>query len=200
MSSAIAAIADDIAYDTHDIDDGLRSGLFALEDLLAVPFVARAWGVVRARYPDAPEARLHAELVRDQIGLMVNDVLAETRRRVAEAGVASASDVRAAGRALAGFSAGLAVEERQLKAFLYANMYNAPPVAAVRVGAQRVVAGLAAAYRADPDLLPAQWRPAGRDEVAVLRAIGDYIAGMTDRYAIRQYRDLIGPIDLPEGF
>ena len=200
LEAQIAAIADDIAYDNHDIDDGLRSGLFSLEQLLAVPFVARAWNVVRARYPGVPEARLHAELVRDQIGLMVNDVLAETQRRVAAAGVENVDDVRAAGIPLAGFSADLAAEERQLKTFLYAHMYNAPQVAAVRVEAQKIVTGLAGAYAADPSLLPQDWRPADGDPVATLRAVGDFIAGMTDRYAIRQYRDLIGPIALPEGF
>jgi dGTPase len=200
LEAQIAAIADDIAYDNHDIDDGLRSGLFTLEELLEVPFVARAWASVKARYPQVPEPRLHAELVRDQIGLMVNDVLAETRRRVAEAGARSIEDVRAAGRALAGFSAPLAAEERELKRFLYARMYNAPPVAAVRREAQKVVAGLAAAYRAEPALLPEEWRPRDPGLVPTLRAIGDFIAGMTDRYAIRQYREIVGPVDLPEAF
>jgi dGTPase len=200
LEAQIAAIADDIAYDNHDIDDGLRSGLFTLDQLLEVPFVARAWAAVRARYPDLADERLHAELVRDQIGLMVNDVLGETKRRVTEAGAASADDVRAAGRALAGFSAGLAAEERQLKRFLYAHMYNAPPVAAVRIEAQRIVAGLAGTFRADPSLLPAPWRPTASDSVATLRAIGDYIAGMTDRFAIREYRRIVGEVALPEGF
>jgi dGTPase len=131
---------------------------------------------------------------------MVNDVLAETQRRVAEAGVASADEVRAAGRALTGFSEEMSREERALKRFLYARMYNAPPVAAVRTEAQRVVAGLAAAYRDDPALLPEEWRPREPGEVAKLRAVGDFIAGMTDRYAIRQYRALVGPVDLPEAF
>ena len=200
LEAQIAAVADDIAYDNHDIDDGLRSGLFTLDDLLEVPFVARAWAAVIRRYPQQSEARLTAELVRDQIGLMVNDVLAETRRRVAEAGAASIEDVRAAGRALAGFSADMAQEERALKRFLYARMYNAPPVVAVRIEAQRVVAGLAAAYRADPLLLPEEWRPVSAGPVPTLRAIGDFIAGMTDRYAIRRYRALVGPVDLPEAF
>jgi dGTPase len=200
LEAQIAAIADDIAYDNHDIDDGLRSGLFTLEELLEVPFVARAWAAVKARYPQVPETRLAAELVRDQIGLMVNDVLGETQRRVAGARARSSDEVRAAGRALAGFSEAVAGEERALKRFLYARMYNAPPVAAVREEAQRVVAGLAAAYRADPVLLPEEWRPTSRDPVTTLRAIGDFIAGMTDRYAIRQYRALVGPVNLPEAF
>jgi dGTPase len=200
LEAQVAAIADDIAYDNHDIDDGLRSGLFTLRELLEVPLVARAWYAVRSRYPDIPEQRLTGELVRDQIGLMVNDVLAETRRRVAEAGVASSDDVRAAGQALSGFSEALGAEERVLKRFLYARMYNAPPVAAVRAQAQRVVAGLAAAYRADPGLLPAEWRPVTEGPTATMRTIGDFIAGMTDRYAIGRYRELIGPVELPEAF
>jgi dGTPase len=94
----------------------------------------------------------------------------------------------------------VAREERELKRFLYARMYNAAPVVAVRVEAQRVVAGLAAAYWANPMLLPEEWRPRDRGVVPTLRAIGDFIAGMTDRYAIRQYRALVGPVDLPEAF
>ena len=200
LEAQIAAIADDIAYDNHDIDDGLRAGLFTLDELFEVPFVARAWAAVKARYPDVPEARLTSELVRDQIGIMVNDVLAETQRRVAKAGVSSLEDVRAAGGSLAGFSPALAAEERELKRFLYARMYNAPPVAAVRAEAQKVVAGLATAYRADPGLLPEEWRPREEGLVPALHAIGDFIAGMTDRYAVRQYRTLVGPVDLPEAF
>jgi len=198
LEAQIAAIADDIAYDNHDIDDGLRAGLFALDELLAVPLAARAWRAVNARHPGAATARLVPELVRDLIGRMVNDVLAETKRRTAESDAASIDDVRAAGGPLAGFSAEMAVEERALKAFLYARMYDAPSVKTVRAEAQRLLAALFAAYRDDPALLPAEWRPQPGAEP--LRAIGDFIAGMTDRYAIRQHRTLIGPVDLPEGF
>jgi dGTPase len=200
LEAQVAAIADDIAYDNHDIDDGLRAGLFTLGELMEVPFVARAWEAVRARYPDLPEERLAPELVRDQIGLMVNDVLAETRRRVAEAGVGSVDDVRSAGKALSGFSEALGREERVLKRFLYARMYNSPRVAAVKREAQRIIANLAAAYLADPLQLPPGWRDEEADDVGTVRAIGDFIAGMTDRYAIARHRELVGPVELPEAF
>jgi dGTPase len=186
----VAAIADDIAYDNHDIDDGLRAGLFTIEELLAVPLVADAWARVRARHPDIGEDRLVPELVRDLIGRMVNDVLAETGRRAAA--MSGIGDVRAAGRALAGFSGEMAAEEAVLKAFLHARMYDAPQVKAVRAEAQKVLAGLFDAYRAEPGLLPPEWRPEGDP----LRAIGDFIAGMTDRYAVRRHEELVGPTPL----
>jgi dGTPase len=131
---------------------------------------------------------------------MVNDLLEETRRRVAESGVQCADDVRAAGRALAGFSAQVAAEERQLKTFLYDRMYNSPPVQTVRVEAQRVIANLFAAYRADTAQLPPAWQPADSSEQSVVRAIGDFMAGFTDRYAIARHRELVGPVQLPEAF
>ena len=200
LEAQVAAISDDIAYDNHDIDDGLRAGLLTLDELLAVPFVEGAWAGVRARYPDVEEARLHPELVREQIGLMVIDVIAETRRRVAEAGVESTEDVRAAGRPLAGFSEGMAAAERELKTYLYANMYRSPPLLAVQAEAKRVIADLFAAYRADPRLIPVQRRPADAPLVPTLRAVSDFVAGMTDRYAITQHNQLIGPVQLPEAF
>ena len=200
LEAQVAAVADDIAYDNHDIDDGLRAGLFTLADLLVVPLIARTWAQVRARFPDVEEARLVPELVRDQIGLMVGDVLDETRRRLADSEVETVDDIRGAGRPLAGFSAAMAGEEAELKRFLHGRMYNAPPVMAVRDQAQAVVARLFAAYREDPRRLPPGWLPLEPDEVASLRAIGDFIAGMTDRYAVRQHRELVGPVELPEGF
>ena len=201
LEAQVAAVADDVAYDNHDVDDGLRARLFELDDLLEVPLVRRGWESVRARHPDLPAGRLLPELVRDQIGAMVNDILAETRRRIADAGVETAEDVRAAGRALAGFSEPMAAEERRLKAFLYERMYDSPEILEVKAEARRVVAGLFAAYRDDPARLPPEWRPADAgDRVATLRAIGDFIAGMTDRYAIARHRELVGPVDLPERF
>jgi dGTPase len=188
LEAQIAAISDDIAYDNHDIDDGLRAGLFTLEELLEVPLVARTWDSIRLRYPDIAEARLVPELVREMIGVMVADVLAETRARTE--GIGSVEAVRDAGRPLAGFSESLAGEERALKRFLYARMYDAPEVKAVRSEAQTMLAELFGAYRDDPGLLPAEWRP--RPGAEPLRAIGDFVAGMTDRFAVRCHGEIVG--------
>jgi dGTPase len=198
LEAQVAAVADDIAYNNHDIDDGLRARMFGLEDLLTVPLVARLWATARQRFPEIEEARLMPELVREQIGLMVNDVIDETRRRTAAAGVESIDDVRAAGRPLAGFSEAMAEEENRLKAFLYERMYHAAPQRAVAAEARKLIAGLFEAYRADPTLLPEEWRREWGHEVPMLRTIGDFIAGMTDRYAIAQYRQHVGPVELPE--
>jgi dGTPase len=132
------------------------------------------------------------------IGHMVGDVLAETRQRVRDAGVETIEDVRSAGRPLAGFSAALAGEERELKDFLYARLYDLAELKPIRTEAERVVAGLAAAYRADPCLMPQSWQRGG-DDVEQLRTIGDFIAGMTDRFAIARHEELVGPVNLPAG-
>ena len=199
LEAQVAAIADDIAYDNHDIDDGLRAGIIDLEELVELPLVARHWRAIAERHPDAPLDRRLRALVSSQIGSMVNDVLTETRRRVGEAGVTSIDEVRGAGQALADFSAGLAEEERALKTMLYDRLYNSPALVPVRLEAQRVVANLAAAYRADAKLLPEAWRVAG-DVTAQLRSIGDFIAGMTDRFAIARHEELVGPVSLPDRF
>jgi dGTPase len=196
LEAQVAAIADDIAYDNHDIDDGLRAGLLDIAELVELPLVARLWARIAERHPGiAPDKRQRA-LVRDMIGAMVEDVLAETEHRAAEAGIETVDDVRSAGRQLAGFSEALASEERQLKRFLYDRLYGSPELVRVREQAQQVVANLAAAYRADPSLLPADWRRDG-DEVQRVRTIGDFVAGMTDRFAIARHEELIGPADLP---
>ncbi len=199
LEAQVAAVADDVAYDNHDIDDGIRAGLLNLDELVEVPIVRRHWDAIDQRHPGLSDEKKLRALVRDQIGSMVGDLIAETRRRVADAGVETCDEVRAAGQPLAGFSASLADEERTLKRFLYERLYNAPELIPIRVEAQRVVSNLFAAYRDDPSLLPDNWRSEG-DETQRLRTIGDFIAGMTDRFAVARHEELVGPVDLPDRF
>jgi dGTPase len=199
LEAQVAAVADDIAYDNHDIDDGLRAGLLDLDELIELPIVKRHWEEIERRHPGLSTGKKVRALVRDQIGTMVGDLITETGRRISEAGVASPDDVRSAGRQLAGFSSALSEEERALKRFLYTRLYNAAELVPVRMEAQRVVAGLFAAYRDEPSLLPADWRTE-EGETQRLRMIGDFIAGMTDRFAVARHRELVGPVDLPDRF
>jgi dGTPase len=201
LEAQVAAIADDIAYDNHDIDDGLRAGLLTLDQLMQMPMIADAWRDVERRFPGVSAKRLTGELIRSQIGAMVNDLMAETRARIAGSGVETVADVRAAGQCLAGFSDTMREAERELKRFMYANLYHHPSQLAAAASARQVVSGLFDAYAADPALMPPEWRAAvPGDEPSRSRHIADFIAGMTDRYAIARYRELLGAIDLPDAF
>ncbi len=201
LEAQVAAIADDIAYDNHDIDDGLRAGLLDFDDLVEQRFVATQWANVRARFPDIPSVRLRPELIRQQIGLMVNDVITSSSEAIRASGVSSVNDVRVAGRPLIGFSHALGDAERELKAFMYAKLYHHEKQIAVADQARLVVEQLFAAYCDTPALLAAEWR-ANLPEAAPgrVRHIADFIAGMTDRYALDRYREHVGPIDMPDGF
>ncbi|OBX20424.1 deoxyguanosinetriphosphate triphosphohydrolase [Erythrobacter sp. QSSC1-22B] len=196
LEAQVANVADDIAYDNHDIDDGLRSGFLELDDLLTLDFVADRWRGVERRFPHAEHDRKLRELVREQIGAMVNDVVAETAGRVK--GVDSIAEVRGADGSLAGFSAEMAQHERRLKAFMYDKLYYHPEQQVTAERAREVIASLFAAYRADPAALPQDRRetlPAAEPQRA--RHIADFIAGMTDRFAIDEYTRLHGKA--PEG-
>ncbi|WP_404712074.1 deoxyguanosinetriphosphate triphosphohydrolase [Sphingomonas sp. MMS24-J13] len=200
LEAQVASLADDIAYDNHDIDDGIRAGLLTVEDALTVPLVAQAWDGVRRNWPGIPPERLTGELVRDQIGMMVADLIEESRRRIAAAAPATIADVHAASGPLIGFTQEMAMAERVLKRFMYARLYHHPRQLEVAEQAGGIIAGLAQAYLAEPTLLPDRWRDAlPTDEPGRTRHIGDFIAGMTDRYAVARYREVVGPVEMPEG-
>ena len=197
LEAQLAAIADDIAYDNHDIDDGLRAGLLTLDQLLAVPVVKHCWDRVRARYPDIPQDRLLRELVREQIGLMANDLIASTRRNIAEARVETVEDVRSAGRPLVCFSPELAAQERDLKRFMYASLYHHPSQLAAANRARIIVRDLFRAYQQQPELMPSEWQDDRLlNEPGRSRHIGDFIAGMTDRYAEKRHAEIFGEMAL----
>jgi len=201
LEAQVAAVADDIAYDNHDIDDGIRAGLLSLDEVLDVPLVAEGWAAVRGRWPDTPPQRLTGELIREQIGRMVNDVISESSRRIAIARPEDSDEVRQMEQPLVDFSRGMSQEERTLKRLMYARLYHHPRQIGISEQAGLIISALAEAYFADPALLPEHWLGTLPDiEPARTRHIGDFIAGMTDRYALARYREIIGPIEMPDGF
>jgi dGTPase len=187
IEAQIANFADEIAYNNHDVDDGLRSGLLALAQLGDVPLFARHADEVRALYPAIAERRMVHETVRRMINTLITDLTDESRRRIATAAPASIDAVRAA-PPLVAFSAALRAEADALKSFLFDNLYRHYKVARMTSRARRIVRELFTAFHDEPRLLP----PEHSRRVAAEgpRAIADYVAGMTDRYAIREHRRL----------
>ena len=193
LEAQIAAIADDIAYDNHDIDDGIRAGLLTLDQLRELPLIDSRWRAIFDRYPGARHETLLRELVREQIGAMVNDVIETTRARIIELGVETVDDVRNAGRTIGGFSDELAARERQLKAFMYANLYHHSEQLAAAEQARVIIADLFSAYSNDTSLLPEEWRATvPSDEPQRSRHIADFLAGMTDRFATTSHLAIFG--------
>jgi dGTPase len=188
LEAQVAALADDIAYNAHDIDDGLRANLFSLADLKAVPLPAEILDGIDQHYPLLDEHRRGAALVRELISRLINDVTAETGRRLAFAAPRSADDVRRRGAACAGFSSGAAAHERTIKAFLWEHMYRHERVMKVMREAEGVVRDLFAFYRQNPDEMPPDWNAGVQaDDAGVARRVGDFIAGMTDRFALTEH-------------
>lgn len=192
VEAQVAAMSDDIAYHSHDVDDGLRAGLFAVSDLADVPILGPILHDVRSRYPDLENSRLIHEIGRRLINVMVNDLLAETSRRLHDAAPASPDDVRLFGAPLVGFSAEIDRDNRALKEFLFERMYRHYRVNRMTSKARRVVADLFTLYVDEPECLPAEWRIGAEQSDKTLRArhVADYIAGMTDRFALDEHRRL----------
>jgi dGTPase len=181
----VASLADDIAYHSHDIDDGLRAGLFALSDLADAPLAGDAARDVLAKFKNVEEDRLVQETVRRLIGRLVSDLTDETWLRLTESGVGSADDIRWHGAPVVAFSPAIGAANRDLKAWLFDNMYHHERITKGRTDARRVVEDLFACFMAEPDRMPPEWTEHARerDETGKARVVADYIAGMTDRFA-----------------
>jgi dGTPase len=188
----LAAIADDIAYDAHDIDDGLRAGLFALEDLAEVPLIRDILGGIRHQHPALDPSRLVHEVVRRLITQMIEDVTAETGARLRALAPRSADDVRHAAHPVGAFSSAMAEADRAIKGFLYPRMYRHDRIMRIMGDAERLVCALFARYLEQPDDMPAEWAQIvdSGDAAARSRHIADFIAGMTDRYALMEHARL----------
>ncbi len=183
-----AALADDIAYNAHDLDDGLRAGLFTLDDLAVVPFLAELLAEIARLHPGLATPRRIHELGRRVITRFIEDVLVTSAARLREHHIDSVALVRSQARAMVAFSPAMAAAERSIKQFLFAHMYRYPAIMAVRRDAEALLEALFMRFREHPEDLPKEWR----SPAPSARSIADYIAGMTDRYAVAEHIRLFG--------
>jgi len=190
----VAAVSDDIAYNNHDLMDGLRAGLFPMAEAEALPLVRDATRAVDARYPDTDPRRRRYEILRRVFGVMVEDVMTESRRLLAASQATSAADIRHLGRPVVRFSDAMWADLKQIRAFLFQNMYRHSTVSEMRVMSDRVVRELFDIFMDAPALLPDGWQSQVQtgDVQHRARTIADYIAGMTDRFALTEHRRLCG--------
>lgn len=188
----VAALSDDIAYNNHDIDDGLRAGLFTIDDLMALPHVGDIFRGVIDKYPGVETARIIHEAIRRLIGSMIGDVIAETRRRIEAERPETAADVRALGRPLVAFSREMNDHNAVLKEFLFTRMYRHYRVNRSMSKAKRIVRDLFELLHCEPELLSPEWQQGcdGPEGFKTARRVCDFIAGMTDKFAIEEHRKL----------
>lgn len=188
----VAALADDIAYNNHDVDDGVTAGLFTLDELMDVPLIGPILAAVKSERPDLDARLTHLEAVRRMIGAMVDDVMGETLHRAAASGVQTADEVRALDHALVAFSSDMAEDLARLRGFLYERMYRHWRVNRTRSQARRILGEMFSLFLREPEVLPTVWfaKSQNRDEAGRARVVCDYIAGMTDRFAIEEHRKL----------
>src|SRR6056297_368655 len=191
----VAAISDDVAYNHHDLHDGLRAELFSTDELAELPILAGCFAEVDRRYPGLNYYRRRHEALRRLFGVLVEDVIAVANRRIAEIAPESVTDVRMAGRSVIRFSDPVFEDLKVIRRFLFERMYRAPEVVAMRTEVTRVIDSLFPFFMGHPDQLPKQWRKdveEAEGETALARIVADYIAGMTDRFAIQCYERFTG--------
>lgn len=189
----VAALADDIAYNNHDLHDGLRAGLFDEDDIMDLPIVSEAYATVDATYPGLDPIRRRHEALRRVFGVMVADVIDVSRDLLVQSGAKSVADVRANGAPVVQFSPTLWADLQKIRTFLFTRMYRAPSVMVKRAQVTKVVEDLFPFFMQDPSTLPAAWQPdirSATDETALARIVADYIAGMTDRFALQEHARL----------